>query len=77
MAMLGASRAVSEKTSNKYTTGIGTPLYMAPEILRREPYDLSSDIYRYLYLWSFSTLFTNVCVSFPMSCHKIDDTFFF
>jgi tRNA A-37 threonylcarbamoyl transferase component Bud32 len=49
----GASRAVSEKTSNKYTVGIGTPLYMAPEVLRREPYDLSSDIYGFgMMLWA-------------------------
>jgi tRNA A-37 threonylcarbamoyl transferase component Bud32 len=49
----GTARAVSEKTSNNYTTGIGTPLYMAPEILKREPYDLRSDIYSFgMLLWA-------------------------
>jgi serine/threonine protein kinase len=43
--LLGTARAVSEQAINKYTTGIGTPLYMAPEILKKEPYDLRSDIY--------------------------------
>jgi serine/threonine protein kinase len=68
--MLGASRAVSEKTSNKYTTGIGTPIYMAPEMLRREPYDLSSDIYGYIYntyIWNFFDLFHKHLCSFLMS----------
>lgn len=33
--------------ASKYTTGIGTPLYMAPEILAKKQYDLKADIYRY------------------------------
>jgi serine/threonine protein kinase len=40
-------RAVSEKLANKYTMGVGTPLYMAPEILAKKQYDLKADIYRF------------------------------
>lgn len=32
--------------ASKYTTGIGTPLYMAPEILAKKQYDLKADIFR-------------------------------
>jgi proprotein convertase subtilisin/kexin type 5 len=42
----GTSRAVS-KLTNQYTTGIGTPSYMAPEILSKKPYDTKADVYRY------------------------------
>jgi len=47
LADFGTSRAVSEKIiANKYTTGIGTPIYMAPEILEGENYGLKADIFR-------------------------------
>ncbi len=49
LADFGTSRAVSEKIiANKYTTGIGTPIYMAPEILEGENYGLKADIFRYV-----------------------------
>jgi tRNA A-37 threonylcarbamoyl transferase component Bud32/uncharacterized cupredoxin-like copper-binding protein len=48
----GTSRAVSEKNSNSYTVGIGTPIYMAPEILAKNPYDTKCDVYSYgVMLW--------------------------
>jgi serine/threonine protein kinase len=37
---------VSEKASQAYTMGVGTPIYMAPEILAKKQYDLKADVYR-------------------------------
>ena len=34
-------------TNMTFTKGIGTPKYMAPEILNREHYKMASDIYSY------------------------------
>jgi tRNA A-37 threonylcarbamoyl transferase component Bud32 len=52
LADFGTSRAVSEKMASKYTTGIGTPLYMAPEILAKKQYDLKADIFSFgVILW--------------------------
>jgi serine/threonine protein kinase len=48
-------RAVSEKLANKYTMGIGTPTYMAPEILTKKQYDLKADI---IY-WGQGHFYTN------------------
>jgi serine/threonine protein kinase len=52
----GSSRAVSEKIQNSYTSGIGTPIYMAPEILTKKPYDTKSDVYSFgVMLWVLYT----------------------
>jgi serine/threonine protein kinase len=56
LADFGTSRAVSEKLANKYTMGIGTPIYMAPEILAKKQYDLKADIYSFgMILWVLYT----------------------
>jgi tRNA A-37 threonylcarbamoyl transferase component Bud32 len=53
LADFGTARAVSEKLANKYTMGIGTPMYMAPEIMAKTHYDLKADIYSFaLILWA-------------------------
>ncbi|BFU19660.1 tyrosine kinase, putative [Entamoeba histolytica] len=38
----GTSRAVQEYEGN-YTCGVGTPVYMAPELLSKEPYTITAD----------------------------------
>lgn len=34
----GSSRSINEEMAKNYTSGIGTPIYMAPEILTKEAY---------------------------------------
>lgn len=43
------------KMENLFTTLVGTPVYMAPEVLRNEPYSLSSDV------WSLGHLIYELC----------------
>ncbi|KAL7719714.1 Protein serine/threonine kinase [Entamoeba marina] len=44
----GSSRNVNSLVSNMtFTKGIGTPKFMAPEILAKEKYQLSSDVYSF------------------------------
>jgi len=52
VADFGVSRLVTEKA----TKAVGTPMYMAPEILGGEKYALSSDVYSYAFvLWEMVT----------------------
>lgn len=49
----GTSRAIAEELAQRYTMGIGTPIFMAPEMLLKQPYDLKSDIYSFgMLLWT-------------------------
>eukprot|EP01133_Synstelium_polycarpum_P012480 gene12480-14648_t len=43
----GTSKEVTEFDISSYTSGIGTPIYMANEILERKSYDNSADVYSY------------------------------
>jgi len=40
---LGLSRAFSSETVQAYSK-VGTPLYMSPELLQNEGYDMKSDV---------------------------------
>jgi serine/threonine protein kinase len=42
----GTARTITEQSLNK-TQAIGTPLYMAPEILSKQNYGKEADVYRY------------------------------
>ncbi|EGG16648.1 putative transmembrane protein [Cavenderia fasciculata] len=43
----GTSKEVTDFDLSSYTSGIGTPIYMANEILEKQPYDNSADVYSY------------------------------
>lgn len=46
----------SHEATQYYTKGIGTPIYMAPEILNVEPYSQSADVYSFsIVVWSIYT----------------------
>eukprot|EP00727_Mastigamoeba_balamuthi_P011857 m51a1_g7294 putative serine threonine protein kinase (571) ;mRNA; f:61392-64072 len=48
----GASRKVTTKGWRFYTKGIGTPIYMSPEVITGGKYTLSTDVYSYgVLLW--------------------------
>eukprot|EP01105_Mastigella_eilhardi_P026881 TRINITY_DN796_c0_g1_i5.p1 TRINITY_DN796_c0_g1~~TRINITY_DN796_c0_g1_i5.p1 ORF type:complete len:736 (-),score=177.81 TRINITY_DN796_c0_g1_i5:104-2311(-) len=43
----GASRKISSGAQKAYTKGIGTPIYMAPELLKCEEYNEKADVYSF------------------------------
>jgi serine/threonine protein kinase len=43
----GSTREVGEEISKNYTKGIGTPRYMAPEVLQDQGYTVSADVYSF------------------------------
>jgi len=50
LADFGTSREISSKEmsrAKKLTGGVGTPIYMAPEVLDGEPYSASADVYSF------------------------------
>ena len=54
---------IEERWSNGRWLGTGTPLCMAPEILKEEPYKLNSDI------WSLGIVIFELCTLEPYSLH--------
>lgn len=60
----GLSRVLPDESQRKVCGGfdlscVGTNVYMAPEVRRREPYDLSADLYAYgVLLWEIMALAT-------------------
>jgi serine/threonine-protein kinase CTR1 len=55
-AML-SSTAVDVVPPRNQTYGVGTPLWMAPEILAAQPYDQSVDVYSYgIVMWELASL---------------------
>lgn len=45
IADLGISRNLNSQTSTLHISKIGTPLYAAPEMLRKQPYDFKIDMW--------------------------------
>ena len=45
----GTSRGVNcvTDTASGYTTGVGTPIYMAPEMLKKNKYDEKADVFSF------------------------------
>ena len=55
----GSARVISMiQTNRTFTNGIGTPVYMAPEILNGQKYSLPSDIFSFAIILYESHLFT-------------------
>eukprot|EP00727_Mastigamoeba_balamuthi_P005439 m51a1_g1514 putative protein serine threonine (961) ;mRNA; r:413079-421731 len=50
----GTSRAIGDDMARAYTKGVGTLLYMAPEIINGKPYNAKADV------WSFAVLYHHV-----------------
>eukprot|EP00727_Mastigamoeba_balamuthi_P002221 m51a1_g11997 putative protein serine threonine (740) ;mRNA; f:1687-5034 len=50
----GTSRAIGDDMARAYTKGVGTLLYMAPEIINGKPYNAKADV------WSFAVLYYHV-----------------
>jgi Leucine-rich repeat (LRR) protein/tRNA A-37 threonylcarbamoyl transferase component Bud32 len=56
VADFGTARSVNDQFTTGYTKGIGTPSYMAVEILRNEHYGRSADIYSFgVLMWTVFT----------------------
>jgi len=53
----GSTREVGEEMSANYTKGVGTPIYMAPEILESEGgYSMGADVYSFaILMWEVYT----------------------
>ena len=52
----GTTRAIGATQDNTMTAGVGTPVYMAPEVLTDSHYTFSCDVYSYsLIIWFFVT----------------------
>jgi serine/threonine protein kinase len=50
----GATRAIGAITLGMKTAGVGTPIYMAPEVLDSKPYNTSADVYSFaMMMWYF------------------------
>ncbi|ELP90854.1 protein serine/threonine kinase, putative [Entamoeba invadens IP1] len=64
----GSSRNINLLMTNMtFTNGVGTPIYMSPEVLKKQKYDMKSDIY------SFGVTLFNVLVwhnPYQGSCFK-------
>ncbi|XP_062273424.1 serine/threonine-protein kinase Nek1-like [Scomber scombrus] len=57
---------VLNSTEELATTGIGTPLYLSPEIWESKPYDNKSDI------WALGCVLHEMCTLKPADCSRMD-----
>ena len=65
IADFGISTQVKEHTGNVKRTCVGTPWYMAPEVILNQPYSYAADI------WSFGCLcFELFCGKKPYDCYE-------
>eukprot|EP01107_Rhizomastix_libera_P000765 TRINITY_DN11439_c0_g1_i2.p1 TRINITY_DN11439_c0_g1~~TRINITY_DN11439_c0_g1_i2.p1 ORF type:complete len:1101 (-),score=204.28 TRINITY_DN11439_c0_g1_i2:72-3092(-) len=52
----GASRLITEERGKNYTKGVGTPIYMSPELMEGLPYSFSSDVFSFaITMWEIWT----------------------
>eukprot|EP00029_Vermamoeba_vermiformis_P002351 TRINITY_DN1272_c0_g1_i1.p1 TRINITY_DN1272_c0_g1~~TRINITY_DN1272_c0_g1_i1.p1 ORF type:complete len:1576 (-),score=141.06 TRINITY_DN1272_c0_g1_i1:63-4790(-) len=52
----GSARSFTEDKLEKFTKAVGTPIYMAPEVLQNKFYDQNADVYSYgVLLWAIIT----------------------
>ena len=52
----GTARSTTEQVTSKFTKGVGTPIYMAVEILKNETYEKSADVYSFgVLMWNIMT----------------------
>jgi serine/threonine protein kinase len=52
---LGQAHSSADAATSSLTSGVGTPLYMAPEIIRGDNYDASADVFSYgCVLWEIA-----------------------
>jgi predicted Ser/Thr protein kinase len=53
LADFGTARSTTEQVTSKFTKGVGTPLYMAVEVLKNETYERSADVFSFgVLMWA-------------------------
>jgi proprotein convertase subtilisin/kexin type 5 len=56
LADFGTARSTTEQVTSKFTRGVGTPIYMAVEVLKNEKYERSADIFSFgVLVWVIMT----------------------
>jgi len=66
----GTSRFIADVQNQQLTNALGTPLYMAPEILANQEYSLPSDVYSlailFWYIFEQQSPFANISNNFAL-----------
>lgn len=56
LADFGTARSTTEQVTSKFTKGVGTPIYMAVEVLKNETYERSADVFSFgVLVWAIMT----------------------